>query len=160
MECPICTEHCDTIKICDNSHQCCKTCILKWSYDHDTCPICRSSIKISGPYSSNFVQHRYDNYSEWENYCEKDNQRIINQLNLKPEGGALTLQVNDKRFIIYWGSRVTENIVCSNSPIHTLQINELKLWKDDYNNYGYNNGIIVQRNLMHTGMRLVRLNKN
>ena len=179
--CPICLENCSSlVNICKNKHLSCKECIKKWRENSDTCPVCRSMIEINGKYNPREykVQHRFNDYSIWENYNEIDNSRIISSINLNIKGGSFSFKVgeNGPSFDIYWGNYVSNSILQGDNFLSILQGNnqiqsesstqfymynkqkdELKRWNENYKKYGLNEGIIVQRNKDSSGMRLVRI---
>lgn len=162
--CPICLDNCQmTVNICKNKHISCIQCIKQWRQSSDTCPICRSLMVISGKYDpeKHKLQHRFDDSYSWENYTEIDNSRIISSINLSIKGGSYAFHAGEDgpSFNIYWGDHVSNSILhdYSSSWCYDKQKNELKRWKDNYNKYGLDQGIIVQRNQNNTGMRLVRI---
>ena len=169
QSCPICFDNCSTsVTICKNKHISCIPCIKEWRQSSDTCPVCRSSMVISGKYDPEKykLQHRYDDDSIWENYTEYDSTRIISSINLSIKGGSYEFNAgheNGPRFKMYWGDHVSNDILGPyNSEEYRLwcqnmQMEQLKKWKDNHNRYGFEEGIIVQRNLIWTGMRLARI---
>jgi hypothetical protein len=171
QSCPICLDNFSTsVTICKNKHKSCIMCIRQWILNSDTCPVCRSTMVISGKYDQqkHKLQHRFSDTSPWENYNEADSDRIISHINLSIKGGSCSLQIREHgpSFNIYWGDHVSNCILTSQflnvfdrngETMYDEQKRELKKWKDNHNKYGFEEGIIVQRNKAHTGMRLVRI---
>ena len=166
--CPICLDTCSNpVNICKNKHVSCTKCIKLWIQSSNTCPVCRSSMVITGKYNpeKHKLQHRFDDSHTWENYSESDNSRILSIINLSISGGSYTFQAagNGPSFKIYWGDNVSNNILLKFdiegriSWCYNKQIDELRKWKENQYKYGFEKGIIVQRNQFHTGMRLVRI---
>lgn len=161
--CPICLDNCSiSVTICKNKHTSCISCIKEWRQSSDTCPVCRSLMVITGKYDpqKHKLQHRFDDSNTWENYTELDNSRIISSINLRIKGGSYAFRVgeNGPSFKIYWGDNVSNSIfLFSPSWCYNKQNNELKRWKENQSKYGFEEGIIVQRNQNHSGMRLVRI---